>query len=279
MRDDINLRYPLGAKAIARFRDWAKAKYGTVDAVNAAWGSAYHDFAEIDPQADQGVEGDGLTHGPVYNKPDHVFHDWSPAVEDWDRFRTELRLSIYREAQARMREFLPGASLCLRTEGANMVVPGDPDGTPHARHIYYSQRRNAMVYDVVREMNVLRFYSDYTTLPYSDVEWRQCLRDMVAADIIPMFLPQFDRMRDIVPNPHYGREYQAHYGYDHPQRAMAVQPLLAAYPWWKAAYEEGGAPGIIWSDYLCDGFATETQAREARLFREYVNHAANKPAD
>lgn len=275
MRDDINLRYTLGPKGVARFRAWVREKYGDITAVNAAWGSAYADFDAIDPQSDQGVEGDGMDHGPVYNRPEHVFHDWSPATEDWDRFRTTLRLEIYREAQRIMREFLPGASLCLRTEGANLVVPGDPKGTPHQRHLYYSQRRNAMVYDVVREMDVLHFYSDYTTLPYSETHWRRSMREMTDAGIIPAFLPQFDRMRDVVLNPHYGREYQVHYGLDAPRQGMVIQSLIAAYPWWKATYEEGGAPGIIWSDYLCDGFATETQAREAKLLRERLQRAVN----
>jgi hypothetical protein len=27
---------------------------------------------------------------------------------------------------------------------------------------------------------------------------------------------------------------------------------------------QGGAPGIIWSDYACDGFATETQKPELK---------------
>ena len=35
--------------------------------------------------------------------------------------------------------------------------------------------------------------------------------------------------------------------------------------------EEGGAPGVMWSDYYCDGFATETQKREVRLMREHMS--------
>lgn len=269
MRDDINLRYSNGPLALQRFRDWVKAKYGSIDSANRAWGSAYKDFDEIDPEKNQGIEGDGLTYGPVYNKPEHPFHDWSPAVDDWDTFRTELRMEIYRGANEMMRKDIPGAELALRCEGANLTVKGDPTSdNMHWRHVYYSQRRNAMVQDAVDKADVLHFFSDYTTLPYTEQEWRLGIREMVSRGIIPVFLPQFDHMRDILLQPHYGREYQMHYNLDKPTKGMMVHCLMAAFPWWKATYEEGGAPGIIWSDYQCDGFATETQKREVKLLRE-----------
>ena len=112
-----------------------------------------------------------------------------------------------------------------------------------------------MVQDVVRKSGVLHFFSDYTTLPYTEEEWRR-------------------GMRDILLNPHYGREYQMHYNLEKPARGMMVHCLMAAYPWWKATYEEGGAPGIIWSDYCCDGFATETQKRELKLLRSHFDKMA-----
>jgi hypothetical protein len=280
LRDDINVRYSAGPLAIARFRAWVGAKYGTIGAVNEAWGSDFDGFDTIDPEADQGTEGDDIaTHGPVYNIPEHPFHDWSPATEDWDRFRTELRMDIYERANALMRETIPGAELALRTEGANLIVPGDRQSdSMHLRHVWFSQRRNAMVHDIVRDRDVLHFYSDYTTLPYSEPEWRTAMEKMTADGIIPMFLPTFNRMRDILLNPHYGREYQTHYGLDSPSKGMMVMPLTAAYPYWKATYEAGGAPGIIWSDYLCDGYATVTQKREMRLLRDAMNRMLDRVA-
>ena len=56
-----------------------------------------------------------------------------------------------------------------------------------------------------------------------------------------------------------------------------MQCLTALYPWFKAMYEEGGIPGILWEDYQCDGFATETQKREMRLFREQLGAALSTP--
>lgn len=272
MRYDINTRYPLGSLALQQFRDWLKDKYTTIEQVNLAWGSNYAGFSEIDPQANQGVEGDNISHDLVYNRPDNIFHDWTKATEDWDEFRTQLRLNIYKKADEIIRKTIPGAELSVRTEGANIPIKGDGKSDDmHWRHVYYSQRRNAFVYDIVKSSDVVHFYGDYTTMPYTPDEWRSAMREMVKNGIIPMFLPQFDHMRDIVLNPYYGRNYKMHYNLDKPAKCAMVHCLMAAYPWWKATYEEGGAPGIIWDDHLCDGFATETQKHELMILRKNLD--------
>ncbi len=272
MRDDINVRDVAGPLTLAKFREWLQAKYGTLEALNTAWGTSFESFEVINPQENQGVEGDGMTHGPVYNLDDHPFHEWNTATEDWDVFRTELRMDFIEATNTLLGEAIPGAELELRTEGANLVLDGDgKSDSMHLRHVYYSQRRNAMVNSVVKARDTLHFYSDYTTLPYTAAEWRDAMREMVSNGVIPVLLPQFDHMRDILINPHYGREYQRHYNLSEPSKGMMVHCLMAAYPWWKATYEEGGAPGIIWSDYLCDGFATETQKRELALLTEHFH--------
>jgi hypothetical protein len=259
MRDDINVRYDPGPLARKQFTQWLKSKYSDIGQVNAAWSSNYTGFDEIDPVNNQDPK----------NK---VFHDWSPAMEDWDVFRTHLRMEIYRKANDLIRKKIPGAELSLRTEGANIIVPGDGKSDDmHMRHLYYSQRRNAMVFDEVKKADVLHFYNDYTTLPYTEDEWRKSMRIMTDAGIIPMFLPQFDHMRDILLQPYYGLEYQTHYNLDKPSKGMMIHCLTAAYPWWKATYEEGGAPGIIWADMGCDGVATETQKHELKILREHFN--------
>ncbi len=269
LRDDINLRYELGDLGLQQFRKWAEEKYGSIEKVNEAWGSQYLSFEQIDPQKDQGIEGHNLTHGPVFNKMDHVFHDWSPATRDLDIFRTELRMQIYEKALELIRKEIPKAEFCLRTEGANFPIRADGGSeNMHWRHIFYSQRRNAMIYDIWEREDVIAFHSDYTTMPYTLEEWRKANREMVADGITPMYLPQFDHMRDVLLNDHYGRDYKLHYNLDESKKGLMVHCLMAAYPWWKITYEEGGAPGIIFSDYACDGFATVTQQKELRLLRD-----------
>ena len=117
LRDDINCRYRIGPLAIERFRDWLKAKYRTIENVNSAWKSNYTAFDEIDPEANQGKEGDNITTAsPVYNKKELVFHDWSPAVEDWDRFRTELKMEIFRKTNEIIRKTVPNAEIAVGDE-------------------------------------------------------------------------------------------------------------------------------------------------------------------
>ncbi len=141
----------------------------------------------------------------------------------------------------------------------------------HLRHVYYSQRRNAIISDIIEDENIVHFHADYVTLPYSEAEWRTAMREMVSRGFIPVYLPQFDHMRDILLNPYYGRPYQTHCNLKKPRKGMMVHCLQAAYPLWKVTYEEGGAPGILWSDYLCDGFATVTQKRELAIFRNHLD--------
>lgn len=268
LRDDINIRYNIGKIGLQRFRDWTKEKYQTIEAVNTAWGTAFTSFDEIDPQADQGAEDNNAEVKPVYNKPDHPFHDWNKAVADWDTFRTWLRMDNYAKALEIIRKEIPEAKFELRTENSNMLVKGDPNSPSlHMRHIYYSQRRAAMIVDEMKP-DLVGYHSDYLLIPYSTETMTTAVKEMVANGIRPIFLPAFNHMRDIVLNDTFGREHQQNYNLDHPSKGIMIHTLTAAYPWWKTIYENGGAPGIIWSDYLCDAFATETQKRELLLLTQ-----------
>jgi hypothetical protein len=281
-RDDINVRYTLGPHALTRFRTWLRDKYRDIDRVNTAWGTRFTSFEEIDPQQDQGNEGHAygldLTRlAPVYNRRENPFHEWTPAIDDWDMFRTELRCDVYEEILRHVRQVIPKAQLNLRTEGAiiPVTVAADSDN-PHLRHVYYSQRRQALVPEVLRRRQVIRYHSDYTTIPYTPAEWRQLLSALREEGIRGNYLPQFCTARDMLLNDDYGRDYQMNYNLPEPRPALMMHVLQAAFPVWKAMYEEGHCPGVLWEDYMCDGFVSETQKRELKLFRERVNaaHAA-----
>lgn len=282
LRDDIHVRYYLGPYAIRRFHDWLTKRYGTIERVNAAWGSTYANIDDIDPQKDQPDGGEALGTSlrhcrPEYRDADNPFHDWSPAIMDWDVFRTELRCDVYGEIQRLVRERIPNAWINLRTEGAIIPVdvPADSN-TAHLRHVYYSQRRNALVADVLARRKVFRYHSDYTTLPYSESEWRLLLRKLREEGIRGNYLPQFCTARDMVLNDTYGRSFETHYNLAAPKKAVMLHVLQAAYPVWRIQYEEGHLPGVLWEDYGCDGFVTETQMRELRLLRERLDALRTK---
>ncbi len=277
LRQDVQIRLPIGDRTRKAFAAWAQSKYGRIEAANTAWGAAYAGFDEIDPEKDQVVNRFG--HRWEYLNRTNPFHDWSRAVADLDTFRTELRVKNYRETLDIVRQEIPGAAICLRTEGANVIVAGlDPASrNSHFRHIYYSQRRCALIPEILRKSGIIAMHSDYTTLPYTPSELRKLTRMAVAQGIIPCYFPQFDNLRDMAINERYGTDYQVHYNLPQPRKGYMMHCLTAVYPWFQATYEEGGIPGILWEDYQCDGFATETQKREMRLFSQKLREAISTP--
>jgi len=155
------------------------------------------------------------------------------------------------------------------------IDPTDPN--PHLRHAYYSQRRCAAIAGKLQKSGLIRYHSDYTTVPYTPSELRRLVRMAVNQGITPSYFPQFDNMRDTAINERYGTEYQVHYNLPEPRKGYMMHCLTALYPWFTAVHESGGIPGILWEDYQCDGFATETQKREMKLFRQKLDEAMSTP--
>ncbi|MHB0999132.1 MAG: hypothetical protein ACYC27_07790 [Armatimonadota bacterium] len=278
MRQDVDIRFPMGDATIKAFQRWAEDKYVKIETANIVWSSDYKSFSDVNPEANQKTN--MFMHRWEYSDPNHPFHDWSPAVADLDQFRTELRVKNYLETFGEIRKEVPGATFLFRTEGGNVIVSGiDPmSKNTHMRHIYYSQRRCAAIAEILQKSGIVKYHSDYTTMPYTPSEIRMLTRAAVKQGIIPMYLPQFDNMRDIAINSKYGTEFKINYNLPESKKGAMMHVLTAVYPWFKATYEEGGTPGILWEDYQCDGFATETQKREMRFFKQKLNEAINTPA-
>ncbi len=237
MRQDVNVRHPIGARTVRAFREWVRRKYGRIEDANAAWGTSYESFDRIEPEKDQVANQFG--HIWEYVRADHPFHDWNRAVDDLDEFRTEQRVANYRDTLELVRKEIPDAVISLRTEGGNVLAAGlDPrDPNPHLRHIYYSQRRCAAIAEVLQRSGLVKFHSVYITVPYTPSELRPLVRACVAQGIVPMWLPQFDNMRDIAINRRYGSDYQVHFNLPEPRKGYMMHCLTALYPWFKAVYE------------------------------------------
>jgi len=277
MRQDINIRYGMDKLTIRAFVDWLKQKYGTIDRVNQTWSSQLSSFDQIDPEK-------STTDNPLYGKHEftdrsQLFHDWNQAMADLDEFRTQLRLKCYRESLDIVRKEIPNATISLRTDGAIVLVSGiDPeDPNPHFRHIYYSQRRCGAIAELIQQSGLVTFHADYTKLAYAPSEIRHLVRESVRQGIVPVYLAQFDHQSDIAINDKFGSEYQVHYNLPEPKKGYMMQVLTALYPWYKAMYEEGGVPGILWEDIQVDGVATATQKREMRFFDKKLAEAINTP--
>ena len=272
MRFDLQVREELGNITKQNFRTWLKGKYGTIEAVNAAWGSSYQSFEEIDPE----VRGGELPkqHNHRYMDRGEVFCDFNQAVCDLDTFRTLEKIENYEVLLAQLKDVLPEGKMMLRTEGGNYIVKGlDPNSKePAIRHAYYSQRRAGIVADLMIDSGLLCAAADYTTLPYTPAQVERLTRMSVEQGVMPCHLPQFNRMRDIAINSKYGfDDYTLAYNLKTPQKGVFLGTLVSLYEWWKAVMEAGGTPGLLWQDYLCDGMVNKTQFLEMKFFMKKLN--------
>ena len=85
-------------------------------------------------------------------------------------------------------------------------------------------------------------------------------------------------MRDIAINPHYGQDYSIRYNIaDGPSRGAYISTVISLFGWYKATYENGGIPGVLWEDYLCDGYVTSMQIKEMKFFTKKLKEALDTP--
>ncbi len=273
-RIDIQNRHRMDAQTKQKFREFVQAKYGTIEDVNEVWGTSFESFDAIDPE-----EGTFLDHGqPSYTTENAVFTEWCRALEDLDVFRTSSRMKNYYTIRDMNRELFDG-TIGMRTEGGNWTaeVPYD-SGNQRYRHVYYSQRRVAAMPRQMAETGLVSLHSDYCTLPYSPSEVADLTRRSVEMGITPMHMIQADRMRDVAINPHYGQDYSMRYNLgDKANRGAYISTVISLFGWFKATYENGGIPGVLWEDYLCDGYVTSMQQKEMKFFKEKVQEALNTP--
>jgi hypothetical protein len=200
-------------------------------------------------------------------------------VADFDVWRTEIRAKNYHDTVAVVKDHIPNPGVVLRTEGGNALIAGIDPQTPnaHFRHAYYSQRRVGAIAEILVDSNAVAFHSDYTTIPYTPTELRRIVRDGVAQGIVPSYLPYYNDMRDVAINDRYGFDYTTHYNLPEPKKGYMTHVVVASYLWHKIMFEEGAIPGILWEDYQCAGFATETQKREMIWFQKKLAEALATP--
>ena len=264
MRVDFNARHRFTSASMEAFRGYLAEKYGSIEALNEAWESDYASFDEIDPERDT-VDDHGYA---GYRVKGHPFEEWSLPLADLDEFRCIERLGDYRTLLDQARKTVPTAAIHMRTEGGNFPATVDPATTvPHLRHVYYSARRCGFDAKALGESGLVHSVSDYVTLPYTPREVAELTRSCLSLGLLPMMLPQFDRMRDIAINTRYGNDFTYEYNLSgDATKGCYLSTVISVYEWYKATYENGGVPGILWQDYLCDGYATSTQRKEIAFF-------------
>jgi len=275
--DQFDVRYMIGDSGKAAYRNFLTRVYGNVNNVNQALGTKFSSIAEIDPE--KGAIVDSIGTAFDYTIGDITFKDWSKPAVNFDIFRTIERVTQYREIIGRVSNYLPKAKILLRTEGSNWVVPGiDPNtSNPRYRQMYYNQLRTGLVGEIMTASNTIYGQSDYFVVYVPPSEVSELTKRSVAAGIIPMHQYGLNKIRDVAINEKYGRSYQRNYNLKSNDRGVLMDTLVSGFGIWKATYEAGGVPGLMWQDYLCAAYLSETQFKELRFFKEKMDAALSTP--
>lgn len=254
-KTSADMRDSMDAESKGNFIVFCRSLYGTIEALNKAWGSSYASFYDIDPVADS-------------DNRRGVFKSWSRALADLDSFRTMERVYSYRTLLKEVSDVIPNAMLDVRLEGNHWFgsVPADSDNM-HYRHVYYDQRSNAIIPEILGASGTVYCNSTYVWDAYRPTEVAHLTKTSLENGVVSANLPLFNRMRDVAINSKYGQDYTYQYNLSGKDtKGVQISTTVSLYEWWKATYENGGVPGILWSDWLCDGYATATQRREIQFF-------------
>jgi hypothetical protein len=274
-RIDYNIRYRVGLLSIQNFTEWVNLLYGSLKEINLRWESNYSCISDINPETD-GSPRDSISNDDLmYLNKNKTFYDYSQGMIDWDIYRSQERAQNYIDIIHNIKNTVPNPVIALRTEGGNWLVSGiDPQSkNPAYRFIYYNQRRQGMIPEIIQATGAVRSQSDYITYPYTESMVRDLTRKSVEQGIIPQHMPLFNAMKDIVINTTYGDEESINYNAPIGTKGAHIVSITSLFGWFKATYEEGGTPGVLWLDYLCDGHVTETQIKEMKFFKQKLDEA------
>lgn len=266
------------------FGEWLKGRYPTIQELNQAYGSNYTDFDSIDIVSDASGSTNG-GYATLYTFFDNskVFHDWSRAMLDFDLYRSVERARDYIDMLSQIPTVTPpknttdtvlNPKVLVRTEGTPFITPGVDPATdnPHYRHIYYAQRRNAVVGEIMAASGAVYGHSNYVYTPFTPAEVYELVSRSKQAGIVEHPLPLFNSMQDVVLNNVTGQtKFVQDYNLANESgqvKGAYIRTQVALFPWFKAVYEAGGVPGILWQDYIGNSMCTSTQYKELKFYKE-----------
>ncbi len=247
--------------------NWLQEAYDNdIDALNDKYGTDFDAFKEI-KISDQGYS-DGVAtklNGTLYGKT------WTASTYELDLFRTAERMRYYKE----MLKFLDveNTQVYLRSENGIFLAPGiSPTTTnPHYRNIFYEQRYAAAIPEILAASGIVYGDSGYSHLPLNPSEVYELTRQAAKAGFNSAKTPGFAHGTDYVINDYVGTyDFSDLYNTGELQKGCAVNRNYSVFTYFKAMYEAGGTPGIMWMDYNCDLYVTSTQFKELQFFQEKV---------
>ncbi len=264
MTIDHDWRMDLTNDFVEDLQEWLEETYGTIAALNRAYGSDYTAFTEIDPREF------GVLDSNHYNFTNvgefEVYHERSKAMLDLDLFRTVKRVRDYKESL--MVTSAPNPKMIARYEGSPLITVGLKPTTKnaHYRETYYQMYRAGLVGEILAASDYVYGTSTYVNTPYTPSETYELTKHAQLAGIHTMNYHM--GYRDQIYNTFYGdgkADVNMHLK-DTNMKVTAINTYAALFPTFKASYEAGGANGIMWMDYFCNGFVTSTKYKELQFY-------------
>ncbi len=244
---------------MGNFRIYLRSLYGSISELNKAWDTKFDNFYEVELKTTVG---------------------FSRALSDYDTFLAYKRAINYRTMLDAASPTVPGAKVDIRLEGSHWICKIDENDTRQAyRFALINQRTNGLTPELLTATDAVYTFSDYVWEAYSPSEVAYMSKSSYEDyGVVSAQLPLINRLRDMAVNEKYGGDYSAHFHINgKATKAVQVNTTVSLYEWWKATYENHGVPGLLWSDWLVDGYATMTQRREIEFFVSKLKEAMKTP--
>ena len=249
-----------------------KAYNGDIAAVNEKYDASYSQFRDI-TVSDQGTaQVAGHLTGLTLDNENNVYHDWNAATMELDVFRTTERVRYYTEMLRTLD--VPNTKVSLRSENMLFLAGGISQTTsnPHYRHVYYDQRRAAMIPEILAASDIIYADSSYACMAFTDREVYELTRQAAKTGFVTAKTPSFNHMWDPAINDMLGSmQYDEFMSLGSLQKSVMMARNTSLFTYWKAMYEAGGIPGTMWMDYNCDLYVTTTQYKEMQFFKQKVD--------
>lgn len=260
-------------QAIYQYQDWLKTVYTDITELNAAYGSNYGSFDEIDPRT-EGMYEDTHMGAYTHTASTGVFQEHTRAMAELDVYRTLARINDYKEMLATTDANDTETKFWIRYEGSTYLAAGiDPNTTnPLYRQYYWEQRRNALIPELLAASDVVFGGSNYDWYPASPTEVYEMTKHSTQSGMTISRLGAPARLGDYVINTTYGDpSFVDDLNLaDTSLKGVKIDCTRALYPYLKAIYEGGGIPGVMWQDYHCEAFITSTQYKELQFYTQKI---------
>ncbi len=266
---DHDWRMDLNDATVTGLQAFLKEAYGTIDKLNAAYGSNYKDFSQIDPR-NEGQLDNNKYYNFTHLTPWDIYHERSDAIRQMDLYRTYRRVEDYREALSVMN--IPDAKMIARYESSPIVTVGLKPNTKnaHYRETYYQMQRAALVGEVLAASDAVCGVSTYQNTPYTAPETYELTKHASRAGLTVMNYHM--HYREQVYNPYYGNSKAVNNLHlaNNDMKVTSIKTSSALFPALKATYEAGGIPAVMWMDYYCNGYITRTSYKEIQFYTQKI---------